>query len=224
MGLKSSWILGALLPLALAAAAQAGTITYTSVSTPATVGFASQNTEVTTNLIIPKWDPSLFPGQTLTSVSVTINAGINGSITLTNNTAQTQTGSASTLMTPTLKDSLNNVIALSPSNVSYTTGSQSISAGATVPFTSLSNTGFLTGTQTSNLGQYTGAGTLNLPYSTATSLNVSFGGGNVGAQQATQTSATLSVTYTYSPTPEPASLGMLGLGALGLLARRARRA
>ena len=222
MGAKSSWLIGAVLPLALAAAAQAGTITYNAGTTPATVGFGNQNTEVTTNLTIPKWNPATFPGSTLTSVSITITAGIAGSITLTNNDVSSQTGSASTLMTPTLKDSLNNVIVLTPSSVSYTTGSQTIAAGATVPFTNLSNTGFLTGTQTSNLSQYTGTGNLSLPYSTSTSLNVAFGGGNVGAQQATQTSAAVSVTYTF--VPEPASLGLLGLGALGLLARRARRA
>ena len=202
----------------LASAANAGTITYTSVTSPFTVGFGTTPTEINTNVTVPQWNSASFPGQTLVSVDVTMTVDLTGSIELKNGASTSQTVTATTSSQGTLSS-------FTPFTVSFSTGSQTLAAGADTVFSGLSGTntfdsGLLAG---GALAAYLGSGNVSFPYSTLTGLNLVGGGGQVSAIQTTNEDATLTVTYNYSGVPEPASLGLLGVGSSLLLLRRKRR-
>jgi hypothetical protein len=87
------------------------------------------------------------------------------------------------------------------------------------------NGGAETDTHTGNIGPavfgpYQGTGTYNITVDVVQWLNYGAIGGIEYAVSPVDADGTLRVIYTY--TPEPATMAMLGLGALGLAARRRR--
>ncbi len=71
------------------------------------------------------------------------------------------------------------------------------------------------------LAEFTGNGSISLTASTFTNVTVSVNvGGATEGSQSFRASLTGSVTYMYTPAPEPSTLALLGLGSLGLLVRR----
>jgi hypothetical protein len=181
-------------------------------------------TELSGNLVCPQ-----FSGLNLQGISITLNGGINGSITLTNNASVIETGSGTTTSQFTVGP-LTGFSILAPLFSSmFTTGSQSLTAGQTKTFSGLSGTGTATITDTSLFAPYTGAGNFNIPVSTSTMLNITGGGGNFAGGQSTTANATASVTYTFGTSSAP-EIGTplylaTGLGAIliGLWRRRSTR-
>lgn len=70
----------------------------------------------------------------------------------------------------------------------------------------------------SDLALFTGVGNILLPVQ-ATAVSTAGGAGNLLAAFVTNAGATVMVTYNYT-IPEPATMGLMSLGALGLLRRR----
>ena len=175
------------------------------------------------NIVCPQ-----FNGLNLTEISIALSGGISGSITLTNNASVTETGAGTTNSTFTVGP-LTGFSILAPLFSSmFTTGTQSLTAGQSKTFSALSGTGGASITDSTVFAPYTGAGSFNIPVSTATMLNITGGGGNFGGSQSTSANATASVTYTFGTTTVP-EMGtpvylVTGLGAilLGLLRRRSQ--
>ena len=203
-----------LAPLALTATASATMITVTcsTISGP---------TELNGNVVCPQ-----FNGLNLQNIAITINGGISGSIALTNNATVSETGSGTTNSQFSIGPLLGFSILSPLFSSTFTTGSQSLTAGQTKTFSGLSGTGSATITDNSVFAPYTGAGNFNIPVSTSTMLNITGGGGNFAGSQSTSGNATASVTYTFaaSTVPEVGTPIYLatGLGAIlvGLLRRR----
>jgi len=74
-----------------------------------------------------------------------------------------------------------------------------------------------------NINPYNTTGTFTLGFTTSTVQSAIGAGGNATESQTTDGSATVQVIYDYTVTPEPATLALLGLGGIALLARRFRR-
>ena len=73
------------------------------------------------------------------------------------------------------------------------------------------------------LSEFTGPGSITLNASTYTQTLLANTGGNTAAGQVTTGSATGTVTYNFTPVPEPSAFVMLGLLVVGLMGRAVRR-
>jgi hypothetical protein len=206
--------------IAISALAFAGTASATIMTV--TCSTLNGPTEINGNVVCPQ-----FSGLGLQSVAITVDGTISGSISLTNNASNTQTGEGTTTSGFMVGPLTGFIIANPLFSATFNTGLQSLTAGQNKAFSGLSGTGSATITDTSVFAPYTGAGSFDIPVLTSTMLMITGGGGNFAGSQSTTGSATATVTYTFGSTaPEigtPIYLAT-GLGAilLGLWRRRAR--
>jgi hypothetical protein len=177
-------------------------------------------TELSANISCPQFN---IVG-TLTSVTVNLTGSLEGTITLKNETAQTQNGSAATQVLFNFGPLAGFVISNPFLTVTGSTGLISVPPSATSVFP-VGGSQSASMTTNLSLGSYIGAGMFDIPVTTNTFLLLSFGGGNVTATQLTTAAANATVTYEYESTttvPEPATLTLLGVGLLSASLRRRR--
>jgi hypothetical protein len=173
-----------------------------------------------------QFDPSMG---TLNSVSIAVVSDVTGEVDVINLTGVTQTFTNASASIP--------VTLAGPASLSLSatavTPAQSGTVAAGIPYgetvisglTATASTS-VTYTAPAALATYIGTGTSNLPflftigngtYSGTAPPNVFFSGGG-------SADATVTITYNFSPVPEPAGFVLLGLGsAIGLIGRRALR-
>jgi hypothetical protein len=211
--------------LLLVGSASAATITYN--GSPA---IPDTQTNWNNFIGVQQFNPSLG---TLTSVQITLNADVNGTIGVENTSNSSSAPVTSQLSANiSLKNPSNTlIVSIAPSssifndNLAVYDGAINFSgpSGATHTATAnQSNSAVLT--SLSDLGLFTGTGSVSLPIS-AIATSYANDGGNLVASIQTAAGASASVTYTYTPgsaVPEPSSLGLMGLGfsAVGLLGRK----
>ena len=211
----------AVLVLGLAAPVWADSVQVFPTLTPV----PSTVTDWSSSLTFPQFDPSLG---TLTAVTVSLAGSLTTDINITNNSeagVKRQCGHTGRGFPPGPPDNDLTSPAFSLYSPSYV---YSLGAGDSTDSGPLSSTG--TGTDTvppASFGEFTGGGTITLPASTFTETQLANTGGNTGASQMTEASLTGSVTYYYNPplpaTPEPSTLALLAVGALGLVGYGWRR-
>jgi len=197
----------------LASADMLGPITTT---TP----IASSKTDWTGGLTFAKFNPMLG---TLQSVTIKVSSAMDTILTITNDSPSSSSGSAKTELQVSVQDTGGNLnapqIDLFSSSFTYNLASgQSVSSGHLLKNT----TDEQTYTLQAILDEFTGSGSIVLPASTFTQTWLTNTGGNTFASQVTNASLTGEVTYTYS-VPEPATMSLLGLGAVALLRKRRNR-
>lgn len=199
----------------------AGTVTYG----PAAFGPATTNWS--SSLLLPQWDPALFPGQVLTGVSFTLDGSVTGNASFESLDAAPATINLNLQSTITMLDP-NNVPVVTVIPVANTSDLASafdgvIDFGGTSgkSYLGLSGTASNSGTS-GNLALFTGSGSVLMPVS-ATGTSSGSGAGNLITQFATSAGAEATVTYTFTAVPEAGSMILCGLGALGAFVAMRRR-
>lgn len=182
----------------------------TSTPIPATL------TDWSSPLSFPKFDSSLG---TLTAVQLDLQGAMSTELTVTNNSPEASSGYAKTHLQLSVQDAENNLVTPQIDLVSDAYN-YDLAAGQSLTSGSLTKSGSSSDTYTSPaiLAEFNGPGTIVLNASTFTETFLANTGGNTEAGQVTTGELTGTVTYIY--TPEPASLSMLAVGALGLFSRR----
>jgi len=186
-------------------------------------------TELSGNVVCPQFNI----GGTVGGISITVTGSITGSIALTNNSGRPQTGSA----TVSSQFSIASIAGLGSGpaplsgftwtnpifTVSYGTSVVTLDPTQTLTFNGLSGTASATLTDSTQILLYVGSGTFNIPVSTVTGIGIFGGGGQIGASQSTNASATAVVTYDYSTVPEPGTMLLIGCGLAALGTWRLRK-
>jgi hypothetical protein len=195
--------------------ASAYVISYTT-STP----IGSTLTDWTGTLAFQKFNPSFG---TLNSVTIGLSGSLSTVLTITNNSGESSSGTGKTEVQMTVQDAGSNLINTPQIDLFSPDYSYSLGAGGSTTSGTLTKNGTSSDLYTAAavLSEFTGAsGNTVLNASTFTQTWLTNTGGNTFASQVTNASLTGTVTYDY--VPEPATMAMLGLGALGLAARRRR--
>lgn len=207
----------ALLVATCLVAASASAATKTSSSSSNVI--ISQDTDWNDFLNFDKFNGAL--GQ-LTSVKVDLYSTITGSVSLTNYNPDITTVPFSLAATVALSRPDSSNLALINSTLFST--SEEIAYGATyIASKTLSEHAGATFSNAQDLALFTGPGKISTLIAANASSSVS--ADSIDTQFATQASGKGSVTYTYiAAVPEPETYGMLllGLGVLGVVARRKR--
>lgn len=213
-------ILMGVIALAAASAANAGMVTYNG-------GLPVQNGATWTQISsLPQWNPALFPGQTLTGVTLTVYGTVTGLAKGENEDGAPATISLDLSAILNISAPAGLVVQALPLvnntfNASAYDGTTDFGGTSGVSYTGLSNTATNSTSlfdPPTNLSAYIGAGSINATIQSF-STSTGSGAGNLSTQFQARTGALLEITYYYIPTP--GSMALLGLG--GLAAARRRR-
>lgn len=189
-----------------------------------TTPIASTLTDWTSSLAFEQFDASLG---TLKSVQLDLNGKFNTVLTVTNTGAEPSSGNSRTELQVTVQDAGGNLLVPELDLFSSQFAFTDLQPGTSVTSGTISKSGGSSDVYTSAavLAEFTGTGTIVLPASTFTQTWIGYQGGNTLASQVTYAELTGSVTYTYTPVPEPSTIVLLGIGAFGLVcyARRCRK-
>jgi hypothetical protein len=204
----------AVISLAMAPVAQADTISYGPMLIGSTLtdwtGASLQH------LTFPQFNSSLG---TLTSVTLDLTGGLDTSLTIVNASNEASSGHAETHMHIWVTGGgvgSSEIVMNSPS-FNYSLAPLGFTTSGNL---SQTNTDSDVYTAAALLAAFTGGGNIVLDANTFTETVLTNNGGNTIASQTT--TANLAGTVTYNYTPEPATMALLGLGAVGMWLKRRR--
>lgn len=206
--------------------AKANTIQYS--ATPIGLTLTDWGTPTPLNLTFQQFNSATYG--TLNSVTLEFQSGLTTTLTVVNNGSSPSSGNVKTEVQVIVQDAGNNLVntpqldynspAFAYSNLSNISPNNTLTSGLLSKTSPLSDDVYTT---TAILNEFTGAGTYSLLADTFTQTLLANSGGNTTPSQITDASLSGIVIYDYTPiTPEPATMGLLGLGLAALVARRKR--
>lgn len=194
-------------------AARAATVSYNT-------GFGFALSPGNQAVALPQWDPALFPGQTLVSVQLDIDANIGADVTAENDSvAAGNMGVNLTGLAQATSSGLTATAAIlqaaGPVAVSGTDGNSG-SGPDFVDFGTVSGSDSDSDTIFAGLAAYIGNGTFPATISGNGGFSVSGVSDSTIQVSNFGASGLVTVTYEFVPVPEPASIVLGALGACGL--------